>query len=409
VTDRSRAVGRGVRFYSYLEPSGYGMAALAHLRGLVNAGTGVEWHIVERGHEPDIVTRPAAAAAPTPWADGDRALADLPALRAATALPLACDHVVAFTVPEHWPHLFEPGRRNVGCTVWETDRLPPHWRDLLDRAHGIVVPCAQNAAVVAAAGVTTPVHVVPHIRRHAWNDFTVAELDAARHEFAVDGASTLFYSINAWDPRKDVPSLLYAFASAFTRDDPVALIVKTGASGFGPPPLYARRDVATLAREALDAIGAALGRAPPRVTVLPYELSGRGVDLVHRLGQVYVSTTHGEGWGLGAFDAATLGRPVLMTGWGGHRDWLGDDAAWPGALPWRMTRVPVFPPDRPSYWRSQRWANVDIAAAAQVFRAYVARPQAHRRAANAIAERIAGAYAEPRVAAAFAAAVFADG
>ena len=51
--------------------------------------------------------------------------------------------------------------------------------------------------------------------------------------------------------------------------------------------------------------------------------------------------------------------PVLATGWGGHRDYLGDDAQWPGAMRFRMTRVPVFPPDAPSYWGSQRWATVD--------------------------------------------------
>jgi glycosyltransferase involved in cell wall biosynthesis len=120
--------------------------------------------------------------------------------------------------------------------------------------------------------------------------------------------------------------------------------------------------------------------------------------MLHCLGDVYVSMAHGEGWGLGAFDAAALGRPLLMTGWGGHRDYLGDDAAWPGALPWRMTSVPVFPPDQPSYWRSQRWASVEDSAAVQAMRGFVADPAPHVHAAAAIAERIANDYAEPLIA-----------
>src|SRR6185312_7089193 len=157
------------------------------------------------------------------------------------------------------------------------------------------------------------------------------------------------------------------------------------------------RRAAALAQNVIDDAVRAEGRAPPAITLLPYEMSGRGVDALHRIGDAYVSTTHGEGVGLGAFDAATLGRPVLMTGWGGHRDYLGDDAGWPGALPYRLTSVPPFPPDAPSYWRTQRWASVGVDAVASALRAFVADPEPHRRAAARIAERIANDFAEPVV------------
>ena len=374
------------------------MAALAHVRGLVNAGVPVQWCPLARTAR-GIVSLPPGA--PRPMLDagrGDEALADLPALLAATALPVAHDCVVAFTVPEFWCHLFEPGKRNFGCTVWETDRPPAHWRTLLDRADGVIVPCRQNRATLEAAGVRAPVHVVPHVRRHAWNEFSPTELDAARREFALGAAQTVFYSIGAWDPRKDLPALLRAFIAAFSRDDPVALVIKTTPTGFGAPPLYRRAPVAALAQQAIDAAVTEAGHGAPSITMLPYEMSGRTVDLLHQLGDAYVSVAHGEGWGLGAFDAATLGRPVLMTGWGGHRDYLGDDGQWPGAMAWRMTSVPVFPPDQPSYWRSQRWASVDDGVAVQSMRAFVADPAAHLRAADVTAGRIADDYAEPRVA-----------
>jgi urease accessory protein len=40
--------------------------------------------------------------------------------------------VILHTVPEHWPRFIEPGKQNIGCTVWETDALPPRWPLLLD-------------------------------------------------------------------------------------------------------------------------------------------------------------------------------------------------------------------------------------------------------------------------------------
>jgi glycosyltransferase involved in cell wall biosynthesis len=397
----------GVRFYSFLEPSGYAMAALAHLRGLVNAGIAVQWTMLAH-RDSGIRVLPTGLTAIPEFAAGDAALADLAALAQATALPVAHDRVVACTVPELWPQLFDPRCRAIGCTVWETDRLPPHWRGSLACADRIIVPSEHNRVVFERDAPGASISVVPHMRRHAFNDYSADEIAQVRRAFGIDGARTVFYSINAWDPRKDLATLLRAFVRAFTRDDPVALVLKTPPLGYGAPPYYRREPAGDLARAAIDAEAQALGRAAPAITLLPYEMSGRGVDVLHSIGDAYVSTTHSEGFGLGAFDAAARGRPVLMTGWGGQRDYLGDDSAWPGALPSRMTSVPVWPPDAPSYWRSQRWASVDVDVVAHALRAYVADPAPHLAAAERIAERIANDFAEPVVAARFVDAVFAD-
>jgi len=63
-----------------------------------------------------------------------------------------------------------------------------------------------------------------------------------------------------------------------------------------------------------------------------------------------------------------------------------------------MAQVPVWPPERPSYWPSQRWADPDVDAAVAALRSIVADPRRARAAASSIAERIANRYAEPVVA-----------
>jgi hypothetical protein len=387
---------QGVKFTSFLEPSGYGLAAIGYVRALVNAGVPVQWRLVRHA---GWGFAPVAAGETLPFLDqsvGDAALADLPALLAATARPIAFDTTLVHTVPEHWPGLFEPGRRNFGYAAWETSRPPQHWRTLLDSAAGVLVPSEANRAAFVAAGVRAPVRTVPHVRRHAWNAFAPDELERAREQFGVAAAQTIFYSINAWDPRKALPALLRAFVHAFTAGDRVALIVKTGPVGYGPPPFYPKGPSAEFAQAAIDAAAAETGRDPPSICLLPYELSGRGIDLLHALGDACVSLSHGEGWALGAFDAATQAIPVLMTGWGGQLDYLGVN--WPGALPFRMAQVPVWPPERPSYWPSQRWAEVDQDAAVRALRAFVADPAPHLAAAEVTAERIANLYAEPVIA-----------
>ena len=56
--------------------------------------------------------------------------------------------------------------------------------------------------------------------------------------------------------------------------------------------------------------GAAAGAA------LKAALNGHGIDA-----PVFLRA-RAEGWGLGAFEAAQLGKPVIMTGYGGQRDFL---------------------------------------------------------------------------------------
>ncbi|MEO8486717.1 MAG: hypothetical protein ABI585_10310 [Betaproteobacteria bacterium] len=386
----------GIKFTSFVEPSGYGVAALGYVRALVNAGVPVRWMPLRRVGD---TVRPLGAGEAFPLAmfsTDDESLADLPALLARTSRPIAYDTVVAHTVPEHWPVLFEAGRRNIGITVWEADRMPLHWRTLLDLADRVLVPCAMNRAVFAAGGVRAPIRVVPHVRRHAWNAFTPAEVDAARARFGLADARFVFYSINAWDPRKALGSLLGAFVRAFRAEDGVALVLKSGPVGYGPPPFYASEPTLAMAQRAVDEASDAVDRDAPTICVLPHEFTGRGVDLVHEIGDAYVSLPHGEGWALGLFDAATRGTPAIATGWGGHLDYLGPD--WPGAVPFRMTQVPVWPPWRPSYWPSQRWATPDLDAAIDAMRALAADPASARVAAAAIAERIANRYPEPVIA-----------
>lgn len=123
------------------------------------------------------------------------------------------------------------------------------------------------------------------------------------------------------------------------------------------------------------------------------KLDADAIDLIHAVGDTYVSLSRGEGFGLGAFEAATLGKPVIMTGWGGHTEVFGDD--WPGAVPYRLAPVPLWPPDLPSYFPSQRWAEPDIAAAARMMRGILDDSAPMLTNAARVRERIVERYAEP--------------
>jgi glycosyltransferase involved in cell wall biosynthesis len=192
-----------------------------------------------------------------------------------------------------------------------------------------------------------------------------------------------------------MPALIRAFARAFAAQAPVSLLIKTAAIGHDGPPFYANLPTRELVLQAMRDATAEVGRPLPQVVLVDAELDGDGIDLIHALGDVYVSLTHAEGWGLGAFEAATLGKPVLMTAWGGQCEFLGAD--WPGAIPCALEPVPLWPPHQPSYFPSQCWAAPDADAAVALMRAAADDGAPGQEAAYAIRERIVRDYAEPVV------------
>jgi len=105
---------------------------------------------------------------------------------------------------------------------------------------------------------------------------------------------------------------------------------------------------------------------------------------------------------MGAFEAATLGKPVIMTGWGGQLDYLGSN--YPGLVRNALTPVSGWLPFA-SYRSTQRWATADARHARELMRAALARDSSLRDAAEAARERITNRFAEPVVARDFLAAI----
>jgi glycosyltransferase involved in cell wall biosynthesis len=385
---------RGVRYYSYPDHSGYGLAALAYVRALHNAGVPVWWTPLlwdGRRHRPWRTEDGLDALPLARDASNDAALQDLAALVAATG-PKSYDTAIVHTVPEHWPAYVERGKRNIGYTVWETDTLPAHWRPLLDLVDRVFVPSAANKALFESAGVARPVVAIPHVRRHAWSADSADGL-GLRRELGVPDNHFVFYSINVWDPRKAVGDLVALFARTFCGDDKVSLVVKTSSH---PHEHACDRDSPGTIPERVHALNEAIAReakrSPAHIAVIAADgVGGRLIDALHATGDCFVSLTHGEGWGMGAFDAATLAKPVLIAPYGGPAEYLPRD--YPGFIDYAMVPVSGWKPEA-SFGPPQRWAQPDAEDASRKLRAAVARYADLLDAATVAAEGIANRYAE---------------
>ncbi|MEY2569035.1 MAG: hypothetical protein QOE35_3564 [Actinomycetota bacterium] len=365
------ALGR-CNYVSLDEISGYAVAGARCRDALAAAGVALTW-------SPMRADRPTADGLPHSPVDPPRG---------------SFDTVVAQVVPEYFPWVkrWWPDGFHVGQTVWETDRLPGHWPALLEVPDLLIVPCRWNAEVMRAAGVSTPVVVVPHV---------APEVHAGTREAwaGIDPETFVFYTIGQWTVRKALDLTVRAFLQAFTRDDPVLLVVKTSWRDWtyrGLPPL-SRAAPGTTAGALARLAAVHGGPAAPAVELTTLDLEDAAIAGLHTRGDCFVSLCRSEGWGLGGFDAAAYGNPVVMTGFGGQLDWLDADAAW------RVDHevVAVDSPDA-SYTPDQHWAEPSVDHGAALLREVFEAGAAARARAAPLAERIATRCSPAAVAGAYA-------
>jgi glycosyltransferase involved in cell wall biosynthesis len=368
--------------WSYLsldESSGYGVAAERCMAALEDSGLVIEWTPFVPGRGWGLGYQPL----PVPG--------EVDPIAARRA-PL----VVAHLFPEYLPLLRErhPDAFLVGHTVWETDRLPDHWIPCLEAADLLIVPSRFSAEAITDSPVRTPVEVVPHVTPLEASRASPAKPDVASEE-------VVFYTIAEWNQRKAVFKTVEAYLDAFTARDPVRLVVKTSYRDHTAARLPAGRaaSMGTTAFALARLIAAHPEPAP--VTLITGDLSAGEIAALHRRGDCFVSLSRGEGWGLGAFDAAAFGNPVVTTGFGGHLDYLDTS---PYLVDFELVPV-VDPAGLPSYTPDQRWAAPNVEHAATLLRQIAADVDDAKAIAAPIAVDIARRFAPATIAAAFRSAI----
>jgi len=367
------SAGAALRYVAEDAPTGYGDAADRLVCAVRTAGTRVEY----RGWSATALGAPPAL---LPFSRDEQ-----PEELAVPGAP-----TVAHLVPEYYPLVkaTAPTGPFVAHTVWESDRLPHHWPELLNATDTVIVPTEWNREVFVAGGVHVPVAVVPHV--------------AAEPEPGDGGAGlglpdddVVFYTIGRWDERKAVFRTVRAFLDAFTASDPVTLVAKTGMTIEMPPAEWgAQSRLAYTTAWQLAAIVRDY-RNPARVQLEVETWSQDRIDGLHQRGNCYLTLARGEGWGIGAFDATAYGNPVIATGWGGFLEYLTADDAY--LVDHRV--VPVHHQAFASYSPDQHWAEADTEHAVELLRAVAADPDAARQRARPAQARVVRNYSGPVVAA----------
>ena len=352
----------GLKYVAWGDNTGYAIAAKSYMRALIDGGINMTWAPMmpgSTGYEADVAHVGACHG-----------------LETVCNRDIEYDTVLIHTVPEYYPEWIAKerrlGRRILGYTVWELERLPDHWPAILNQLDGVIVPCRWNVDVFRNSGVTVPIHLVPHLSQFERTDIVVpadkAALKGRLGKFAEENDRFVFYTIGFWSHRKAPYLALEAYWNAFNANDRVLMVVKTCAKDITQWQRHWKNAFRLRHPSPTQTVRAMAERYPghaPVVIIADEELSDSQMLALHEMGDCFVSLTRTEGWGLGAFEAARLGKPIVMTGYGGQLDYL--DAELSYLVDYQM--VPVHEPTwSASYRPTDKWAEPSVEQAAACMR-----------------------------------------
>lgn len=215
------------------------------------------------------------------------------------------------------------GSLNVGFTMYEAEHIDPTAVLACNAMDAILVPSELNRVVFSKSGVQVPVFVV-----HP--SMTSAPSDRIPHEKFV------FYSVFEWNtPHKDPKSLLSAYLLEFGPEEPVLLRVKT----------FERTRIGAIESD-VQKIKKELGitRAPKIELVIGSLTNSEMWDYYGRA-DAYISSHHGEGWGMPIWEAMATGLPTIATGYGANMEFMRQENSYPVSY---------------SYDPKRMWANIDV-------------------------------------------------
>jgi glycosyltransferase involved in cell wall biosynthesis len=284
------------------------------------------------------------------------------------------ENVIVHLVPEYYPKWVEFERSHYakskkiwGYTTWETDKIPIHWKDLLNIMDGIFVPCEWNRDVFHECGVKTRIEILPHISQFQGMIPVVSPSPEMQKLTQRTGKRFVFYNIGIWSERKAPWLLIKTFLSEFKPEEPVVLIIKTGKDDFANYRRKWSKPWQFVPGKAATAFKTFMKAAPigPEVIHLDEEMSDNDIAWLHKTGDCFISLSHGEGWGLGSYEASWFGKPIITTGIGGVLDYLLPDFSY--HVNYELTPV-HYNEHWASYTNDQRWAEPDLTHARQLMR-----------------------------------------
>ena len=256
----------------------------------------------------------------------------------------------------------------IGRTVWELEKLVPEWVDSINSSNitHVSVPTLWNKKTFIQSGVKKPILVDPHIYvDYPFKEYTLEYLlknksiilmendtnhDVVNDKHFKDGY--IFYSISQFTDRKGITDLIKVFCETYTDKDNVILLLKTFRDG------YSEEEQNKCIFYISEAIRSCNNKKYAPIIYIKDNLNFDEIKSLHNIGDCYISLPKAEGFGLGIYDAYNLHKRIIVTGFGGHVEYLGPN--YIGLVGYKLTSFDkkLFP--RFDFDDTYKWANVNL-------------------------------------------------
>jgi hypothetical protein len=272
------------------------------------------------------------------------------------------------------PNEFQPlGHYNIGITAAiETTHSPLDWVHGCNRMDLIIVPSEhskkslvdsvyneadkQSGQLIAQHRIQKPVEILfEGFNENFGTEYVahITELDSIKEDFA-------FLFVGHWlrgdlgEDRKNVGMMIKTFAMAFKNEKvKPALVLKTSSAGFSVI------DRETTIRKIKDVLGKDYQKVP--IYLLHGDLTESQMNGLyeHKKVKAMLNFTKGEGFGRPLLEFSLTGKPILVSNWSGHIDFLKQ-----GAVLLEGELKPVHESAADQFLlRESQWFNVNISKA----------------------------------------------
>jgi glycosyltransferase involved in cell wall biosynthesis len=195
--------------------------------------------------------------------------------------------------------------------AWEESAIPYTLADLMNlHLDGVLAPSEYSRGAIRNSGVRLPIAVIGHGIDHSGLMPRVIG-DRAKRGPVTHALPFTFLHISSGLARKGIEELITAYCLAFSRRDPVLLVIKT----FDNPTNTIDTWVERLTTRAKYA---------PAIQVVSEELDQRQIDFLYHVADALVLPTRGEGFNLPVAEGMARDLPVIVTRHSGHLDFCND-------------------------------------------------------------------------------------